>query len=88
MGFGVVGVHGAGPAGADVDVVEVLGAVGVGLGPFAAEGGSEAVTEVNLERAELKYCDTYPVAGLELCTICAVHPEHAKLILFWCVKAI
>ena len=39
---GVVEVHGAGPAGADVDVVEVDGAVGVGLGPFAAEGRAES----------------------------------------------
>ena len=30
------------PAGAGVDVVEVGGAVGVGLGPFAAEGGTVA----------------------------------------------
>ena len=33
---------GAEPAGADADVVEVLGAVGVGLGPFASEGGAES----------------------------------------------
>ena len=36
-------VHRARPAGPDVYVVEVRGAVGVGLGPFAAEGGAEAV---------------------------------------------
>ena len=38
----VAQVHGAFPARADVHVVEVGGAVGVGLGPFAAEGGAEA----------------------------------------------
>ncbi len=35
-------VEGARPAGADVDVVEVGRAVSVCLGPFAAEGGTEA----------------------------------------------
>jgi len=35
-------VEGAFPAGAGADVVEVGGAVCVGLGPFAAEGGTEA----------------------------------------------
>ena len=35
-------VHGSFPAGADAYVVEVGGAVGVGLGPFAAEGGAVA----------------------------------------------
>ena len=39
----VGGLEGAFPAGAGVDVVEVGGAVCVGLGPFAAEGGTEAV---------------------------------------------
>lgn len=38
----VARVHGAGPAAAHVDVVEVRRAVCVGLGPFAAEGGAEA----------------------------------------------
>ena len=40
---GVAEVHGAGPAAADADVVEVRGAVGVGLGPFAAESWSESI---------------------------------------------
>lgn len=40
------GVEGAEPAGAGADVVEVRGAVCVGLGPFAAEDGAEAVTGV------------------------------------------
>ena len=31
------------PAGAGADIVEVGGAVGVGLRPFAAEGSAEAV---------------------------------------------
>jgi hypothetical protein len=35
-------VEGAFPAGAGADVVEVGGAVCVGLGPFAAEGWTEA----------------------------------------------
>lgn len=39
----VSGFQGSFPASAGVDVVEVCGAVGVGLGPFAAEGGPEAV---------------------------------------------
>ena len=38
----MAGGAGAEPAGADADVVEVGGAVGVGLGPFACEGGAEA----------------------------------------------
>ena len=38
----VGGCQGSFPAGAGVDVVEVGGAVGIRLGPFAAEGGSEA----------------------------------------------
>lgn len=88
----VAGVHGAGPAAADVDVVEVGGAVGVGLGPFAAEGGAEAREEgqyfmcvcmVSTERGIAN-----PVAGFMLVSVWPVHPEHAKLILFWCVKAI
>lgn len=39
----VRGVEGAEPAGADVDVVEIGGAVGIGLGPFTAKGGAKAV---------------------------------------------
>ena len=35
-------MQGAFPASAGADVVEVGGAVCVGLGPFAAEGGTEA----------------------------------------------
>ena len=42
LGRGVACVHGAGPAAADVDVVEVGGAVRVCLGPFAAHGWAEA----------------------------------------------
>ena len=43
----VSGVKGSLPASAGIDVVEVCGAVGVGLGPFAAEGGSEAVRSMS-----------------------------------------
>ena len=43
----VGGVQRPFPAGAGVDVVEVGGAVRVGLGPFAAERGAEAVTTVS-----------------------------------------
>lgn len=39
----VAGVVCARPAVAPVDVVEELGAVGVGLGPFAADGGTPSV---------------------------------------------
>ena len=39
----VRGAEGAEPAGADVDVVEIGGAVGIGLGPFTAKGGAKAV---------------------------------------------
>src|SRR5688572_13272041 len=42
VGFAAEGIHGAGPAVARVDVVEVLSAVGVGLGPFAADSGTPA----------------------------------------------
>lgn len=41
-GRGVARVEGTLPAGAHADVVDVLGAVGVGLGPLAAHGGTEA----------------------------------------------
>ena len=43
----VAGFQGAFPAGAGVDVVEVGGAVGVGLGPFATESGSEALRSMS-----------------------------------------
>ena len=43
----VAGFKGAFPAGTGVDVVEVGGAVGVGLGPFATESGSEAVRSMS-----------------------------------------
>ena len=42
-GGAVGGLESAFPAGAGADIVQVGGAVCVGLGPFAAEGGSEAV---------------------------------------------
>lgn len=41
-GVRVARVVGARPAVAPVDVVEEAGAVGVGLGPFAADGGTPA----------------------------------------------
>ena len=45
-GGGAVGrLQGAFPSGAGVDVVEVGGAVGVGLGPFATKGGAEALKD-------------------------------------------
>ena len=43
----VTGFQGAFPAGAGVDVVEVGGAVGIGLRPFATESGSEAVRSMS-----------------------------------------
>ena len=43
----VAGFQGAFPAGAGVDVVEVGGAVGVGLGPLTTESGSEAVRSMS-----------------------------------------
>ena len=43
----VRGVQGSFPAGTSVDVVEVGGAVGVGLRPFAAESRSEAVESMS-----------------------------------------
>ena len=45
-GDGTVGrVQSSFPASAGVDIVEIGGAVSVGLGPFATESGSEAVDQ-------------------------------------------
>ena len=41
--FGGGTVHGASPAGTDIDIVDVSGAVGVRLGPFTADGWAPAV---------------------------------------------
>lgn len=75
-------VEGAFPACASVDVVEVGGTVCIGLGPFTAECGTEAMSSNQYSLLQTYHLtkeegDAHPVVLSELCFICPVHPVHA-----------
>ena len=81
----MAGGAGSEPAGADADVVDVLSAVGVGLGPFTCEGGAESTHDqlILRENGGQREERAYPVdvSMLALCWSC--QSVHAYVIFFW-----